>query len=298
MDEIRPVHRLFALSWIDFFEGTDVRIETELDLSRKQQFLDLVINRTSTQPLPRRLPDGFEPLGIYNLLTFKSHWDTLDAWTILELLGHFVNHRKQFSPSLSDLLPFSNYRLFAVCARFPHNLAQAVPLQQVQAGVYDLPVLDLTVRIIVANQVPTEEQNALLHLFSAKEELLQYGREHYRPRSAETSTLLYDLFRVYEEGKEMDERLKAYAREVKARLLASMSPEERLQGLSTEEWLKVLPPEERLRGLPPEERLKGLSPEERLKGLSVEEVLRILPPEVQEALLRKLKDNGSPSSAS
>ena len=45
MSEIRPLHRLFGLSWIDFFQGTSIDVETELDLSQKQQFLDLVLIR-------------------------------------------------------------------------------------------------------------------------------------------------------------------------------------------------------------------------------------------------------------
>ena len=50
--------------------------------------------------------------------------------------------------------------------------------------------------------------------------------------------------------------------------------------------------DELLESLPAEERLKGLPAEERLKGLSAEEVVRALPPEVLEALARKLIANG------
>ena len=45
--------------------------------------------------------------------------------------------------------------------------------------------------------------------------------------------------------------------------------------------------------MPLEERLKGLSAEERLKGLSAEEVVRALPPDVLEAITRRLTANGS-----
>jgi hypothetical protein len=105
MSETRPLHRLFGLSRIDFFQGTPVAVETELDLSLKQQFIDLVLIRKGPGPLPRPLPDGFEDLAAHNLLTFKSHQEALDAWALWELIGHFVNYRKQASPSLHDLLP-------------------------------------------------------------------------------------------------------------------------------------------------------------------------------------------------
>src|SRR6266702_1745296 len=114
MSEPRPLHRLFGLSWIDFFQGTAVSVETEMDLSLKQQFVDLVLNRQGLGPLPRRLPDGFEDLAPHNLVTFKSHQEALDCWALWELVGHFVNSRKQSSPSLQELLPETAFRLFAV----------------------------------------------------------------------------------------------------------------------------------------------------------------------------------------
>ena len=121
--------------------------------------------------------------------------------------------------------------------------------------------------MIVANQLPLQEHNAMLHLFSAREELLRYGREHYRPHSPETSTLLYELFKEYSEEPDMPDKLKEYVRESIDRILAS---------------------------LPPEERLKGLSVEERVKGLTAEELARGLPPETLEALARRLKAEGRP----
>src|SRR5262245_45005259 len=135
MSDIRPLHRLFELSWIDFFHNTPMGVETELDLSQKQQFLDLVLIRRSPEPLPRPLPDGFEDLAAYNLVTFKSHQEALDGWALCELVGHYVNYRKQVSPSLQDLLPEEDFRLFAVCARSPHKLAQQVALALLRQGV-------------------------------------------------------------------------------------------------------------------------------------------------------------------
>jgi hypothetical protein len=183
MSDPRPLHRLFGLSWTDFVQGTAIAIETELDLSLKQQFLDLVIIRKGREPIPRPLPDGFEDLAAHNLVTFKSYQETLDGWALCELIGHYVNYRKQSSPSLSDLLSESDFRLFAVCARYPHNLVQQVTLTSPQEGVYDMRLVTLPIRIIVVHQLPLEEHNALLHLFSAREEQLRIttGRNRRRP---------------------------------------------------------------------------------------------------------------------
>jgi hypothetical protein len=135
MSEQRPLHRQFGLSWHDFCEGTAFAVTPELDLSVKQQFLDLVVSRTGPGPLPQPLPDGFEDFADHNLITFKSHHEALDGWALCEVVGHYVNHRKQCSPSLKDLLPETDFRLYAVCMRFPHNLAQQIPLTKVREGV-------------------------------------------------------------------------------------------------------------------------------------------------------------------
>jgi hypothetical protein len=286
MSEPRPLHRLFALTWIDFCQGTTIAVETEMDLSLKQQFVDLVLLRKGLEPIPRPLPDGFEELAAHNLLTFKSHQEALDGWALCELVSHYVNYRKQSSPSLQDLLPESEFRLFAVSSRFPHNLAQQVTLAPLREGVYEVQVLTLRLRVIVVSQLPQKEPNAMLHLFSAKQELLRYGQEHYRPRSKETSTLLYELFKAYSEDPNMPESLEEFFRQSIDKLLKS---------LPAEELRKRLSPEERLEGLPAEERLKGLPAEERLKGLSAEVLIRALTPEVLEALARQLRANGPPS---
>jgi hypothetical protein len=139
--------------------------------------------------------------------------------------------------------------------------------------------------VMVVRELPKEEHNAMLHLFSAREELIQYGQEHYRPHAKGTSTLIYQLLRAYSEDETMSEKLKEFVRQSIDELLKNLPPEERLKGL---------PAEERLKGLPAEELRKALPIEERLKGLSEEEMIRALSPEMLEALARYFKRNGSP----
>ena len=234
MTDPRPLHRLFGLAWIDFFRGTGIEVETEIDLSLKQQFLDLILIRKQPGPVPRPLPDGFEDLAGFNLITFKSHHEALDGWALCELVGHYVNYRKQSSPALDDLLPESDYRLVAVCARFPQKLAQEAALTGLREGVYEVEALGLRIRVVVLGQLPQADENAMLHLFSAREELLRYGREHYRPHSSETSSLLLKLFKAYSEDPDMPDKLQEFVRETKEELLREMTPEERLKGLTSE----------------------------------------------------------------
>jgi hypothetical protein len=211
-------------------------------------------------------------------VTFKSHQEALDAFTLEELIGHGVNYRKQNGPSPQELLPRQDLRLYAVCVRFPHNLMQQLDAQPLRPGVYEVRYFGLSLRLVVVRELPCQEHNALLHLFSARTDLVRYGAQHYPLRSSQTSTLLIQLIRSYlTEGQLMPDQLEEFARQ------------------TIDELLRKLPAEERLKGLSPEERLKGLSPEERLADLSMDEVLATLPPQQREALARRFRDSGSAS---
>lgn len=80
-------HRLFGIGLIDLFTGTSYTVELERDLSLKQQFLDIIIIEQTEGELPTHLPEGLEPLAKHNLLTYKSLRESLDSWTIDELIG-------------------------------------------------------------------------------------------------------------------------------------------------------------------------------------------------------------------
>jgi hypothetical protein len=238
-------HRLFGLILTDFFTDSPYVVELEKDLSGRKQLLDVLILRTGPGRFVGQLPDGLEPLALYNLLTFRSHQDALTDWILKELTGHYVNYRKQVSPPRQALLPEGQFRLYAVTSRFPHNLHSAVPLERIQAGVYNCHRGTDTIRVIVAGQVAQTAHNAVWQLFSASEEKVVRGAEQYQQRSEETSTLLRQVFQNYQrEGLAMSYTMADFRRDY------------------VKEHLKDLSPEERMEGLSPEDRLKGLSTEE------------------------------------
>ena len=237
--------RGFGLLLTDFFAGSPYVVEMEKDLSLRKQLLDVVILRKRKGRFAERLPDGFDEIGDHNLITFKSHQEALDDWALKELTGHYVNYRKQLASTGQPLLPESAFRLYAVCSRFPHNLAQAVPWETLQQGVYACRRGTDHIRVVVAGQLPQTENNASLHMFSASADQWSYGTQHYRPRLPETSTLIYQLYKSYrKEGFNMSYTMKDFVKEF------------------TRDHLKELTPEERLKDLTPEERLKDLTPEE------------------------------------
>jgi hypothetical protein len=270
-------HRMFGLVVTDFFLGSPYSVELEKDPSFKQQYLDVVILRKHEGRLKYPLPDGLDDLADHNLLTFKSHHEALDDWALKELTGHYVNYRKQIAAADEPLLPERDFRLYAVCSRFPHNLAQEVPLERLREGVYDCRRGTDRFRVVVAGQLPRTESNALLNIFSAAAEQSLYGKVHYRPRNPDTSTVIYQLFEGYrDEGIIMPYTMEDFAREFAAKHFKDLTPKERQRAL------KALSPEERqefVKALSPEERqevMKVLSPEERLAGLSAEEIERAL----------------------
>lgn len=272
MPEQRPLHKLFGLSWLDFFEGTSFAVEMEKDLSIKQQRLDLVIVRQGKEPLTRTPPDGFEDLATHNLVTFKSYQEPLDAEALQELIAHYVNYRKQVSPSFDAPLPAADFRLYAVCVRVPENLMKECPLQRLREGVYELNAVGLSIRIVVVHQLPQAQQNAMLQMFSVRQEQLRYGKEQWRPNSLQISTLLLKFWKAYREDPDMHAKLQEFYRE------------------TIEELLNELPPEELRKHLTPAERVEGLSSEELLKALSPEQ-LRAM----KETIERQQTNGSSPS---
>lgn len=277
----RDWHRLFALAWADLLTDQPVTVEWEVDVARKAQKLDILLLRVEANPLTVRLPDGFEDLATHNLVTFKSIREPLDGEALDEMVGHYVNYRKIVSPR-AKMLPEKDFRLFAVSSRSPEGIRHLLT-KRLQAGVYLLKSFSKEIRVVVLRELPLEEQNAMMCLFSASLEQLSYGREMHDFRSREACTVLDQLFDLYERETEMRVDLKAFARETYRKMYERMTPDER------ERFFAELAPEQRLAGLAPEQRLAGLTPEEQLKALS---------PEAKEALLRQLEGAKPPAAAS
>ncbi len=272
-----PWHRLFGRILEDLYTGTSYRVEVEKDLSIKQQFLDVaVIEMEERGPGFVGLedpPDGLDDLGRHNLITFKSFQDTLTPWSMDELLGHFVNYRKQCSPDKEKLAPLSAFRLIAVTARYPRALASEAKFAERCAGVYTMKWGSQDVRVVVLGQVAMVPRNAVWGLFSGKPERVLKGELDYRWKRADTSTVVQLLYRTYRaRGVTMPYTAEDFRRDLLDEVVKMYPLDEVMSKYRPEERLKGLRPEERLKGLRPEERLKGLRPEERLKGLTPEQL--------------------------
>ncbi len=291
-------HHLLGTGLSDSFSGSCYKVVIEKELSLKKQKLDLLIIEQESGPPVSEVPDGLENLVRHNLITYKSVRQPLDAWALDELIGHYVNYRKQISPSFDELLPLEDFGLYAVSTRHPQKLEAEVALQPIKEGVFQFRWGGRVIRLIVLSEVEQIARNKLWLMFSGVTEKVQYAFSQFKFRQQELRPLFKTLVDSYRlEGITMSITVEDVKREIRRDLLASFTTEEILQEVRPEELLEKLPPEvllkklspeERLKGLPPEERLKGLPPEERLKGLPPEERLKGLSQKQIEAYLKKL----------
>lgn len=248
-------HRLFGIALTDLFTGAPFTVELEKDLSLKQQRLDMVIIRKAEVQFEGKLPDGLENLVEHNLLSYKSMQEPFDDWVVDELIGHYVNYRKQVSPDLHNLLPKEMFRLYGVSTRFPQNLADVVPLLPLQEGVYQMIWGTHQIRLLVLSEMPETESNAIWNLFSSVPEKFTSGATQYRNRTTDMSSLINKLFEKYRlEGLIMPYTMEDFRREVAREYLETLTVDEVLQLLTTDD------------------RLRGLSTDDRLRGLSLEQI--------------------------
>jgi len=142
-------HELLGAVLIDFFDGSPYVVETEVDLSLRKQYLDIVVIRKKEGDFQRLLPDGFTPLANHNLISFKSHQDTFDSWTVQELTGivdNLISMYRKEDTSMATTLEELNQKL----------LNEALEKASVK---------DLLKRLTVAQRLeglPTEEIEAFL----------------------------------------------------------------------------------------------------------------------------------------
>ena len=258
----------------DQFYGSPYKVEVEVDLARQAQFLDVVVvEQQQIQPWPEavQLPDGLEQLKPYNLITFKSYHESFNDWAVKELIGHYVNYRKQVSDK--KLISQSSFRLYAVSNHHPNTLAQFLTPTD-KSGVYDLTWGSDTIRLIVLSQIGPEPKNDLWHLFSHQREQVTQACQRYQPHHQQKGyAVIRRLTEQYQlEFPDMAYTFEQFTKEFVADHLNMLSADEVLQRYS------------------PDEVLQRYSPDERLKNLSPDEIANHLSPEALQQLLARLQD--------
>jgi hypothetical protein len=178
-----------------------------------------------------------------------------------ELIGHYVNYRKQRLAGDGKRHPLDAFGLYAVATRYPEQLTRVQPLRATAwDGVYELPWGGHLVRVIVLNRIEQHPRNAAWELFASEQDRMRQGLAHYRARHPHPSDsghweLLEQLYRLYRrEAPDMAYTLEQFLRETHEMVI-----DEAIRS-NPEAILQRFDPEERLKGLNPEDRLKGLDP--------------------------------------
>lgn len=219
----------------------------ELDLTKLKRMFDVVITRKTSGKIPVDLPDGLDNLAEHNLLTYKSMYRSLTSFSVVELLGYYIDYRKQFKNGKNKLPPEA-FRLYGVATKFPNRLARQVPFRPIQEGVFEIEfeLLSFCMRIIVLDSVPKTPNNALWHLFSGVRESAEPLLSSYQCRTRYMNAVLYKVFEFYGWEGDMPYTVKNFGRDfVREHLhllspqevLSQYKPEERLTGLQTEQCL-------------------------------------------------------------
>jgi hypothetical protein len=278
----RDWHRLLGMFMTVHFYNSPYEVEVEKDLTIRKQLLDIIIIKRYKDSGFNLYPAGLENMSKHNLISYKSIHESFTVWSLMELIGHYVNYRKQTSKSLSNLLPEEDYRLYGLTTHEPTQLMGRLKWKSVSQGVYDIECVTMNVRLIVLSKIPKSVNNELWRLFSARAEVVEEAISHYQEnyRKSEYSILMQQLYEFYiKEKLPMTYTLEQFKRDFIISHLRDVPTEEVLKQYSPEEVLKQYSPEEVLKQYSPEEVLKQYSLEEVLKQYSLEEVLKQYSPE-------------------
>ena len=191
-------HHIFGMALTDLFTDSKYRVEVEKEL-KMNQFLDILVVEEQTGNAISELPDGFEDLSKYNLITYKSLRQPLDSWSLDELICYYVLYRKLVSPSLDNLMPTDQFRLFGISTRYPQNLSQIEHLEYVKNGIYRLIRGEFEISILVLSRMPLNQRDAIWNMFATKQKQIQFGLENSRWKSNDfKQSVINILFQKYQ----------------------------------------------------------------------------------------------------
>ena len=163
-----------------------------------------------------QLPDSLNLLKAHNLLTYKSFRETLDAFAMDELIGHFVNYQKLIEQRLSS----EQAQLYAISTRYPQKLFQQLqPTTTTQNGIYMLLWGQHSVCVIVLGKIAPHPHNAAWNFFSDQQDRIRQAAKDYTWKQPQ-AMIMQQLYRHYqlEEWIQMPYTYEQFEREFKEEL--------------------------------------------------------------------------------
>ncbi len=257
---------------------------SEFQLSREPLRIDVVVVRRSrpgVPPAPHLLASVVANLADHTIVHFKGPTDELERDDARMLLAYVLQYL--VVAELEDPAPVV---LRVVAPRLTPRFVEALKalgceLTSAEAGVHEGRLLIFPLRVV--ETVPANARAGEHLLYTVTPGMLA-DPGGIPALSGEESEVFYALREHVEQlrhplpgrkrrhMKDEDKVAESFEEAMK-RIMARMSPEERLAGLAPEQVLRAYAPEQRVAGLAPEQRLAGLAPEQRLAGLAPEQRL-------------------------
>ena len=223
-------HRIFGITLTDYFLDTPFEVELERDFSVRKQILDVAIIRKDGGTFEGEPADGLEDLSDFNLMTYKSGHEAMNADAIDELPTYFTGLRKMLAPKVRR----DNTRLLAVSTRYPKALNAAIPLQEDKPGIYLVPWGDRSVKIIVPKETDKIPRNAIWHMHGWEQASVDFGLQNYQWKSEGYSSIIKLLDKAYrEEGLRMY-TMEDFQKDAAEVILGDMTPEDYVKASSPE----------------------------------------------------------------
>lgn len=180
-------HRLGGMVLTPLFNLLGYTTYLEVDLSLKQQLLDvLVVRREKIPPKDSGLPkiywEAFEDFNEYNLISFKSFHESFNGYALMEFHGHAINYHK------AKEVDFEKINLYAITNHYPKKLLKPFEGTKFLTTIKKDEIFDLTLSTVTRMRfvILRTTDNPLLALFSNDPPKVEAG---YRKLSEETDLL-------------------------------------------------------------------------------------------------------------
>lgn len=172
-------HRLLGIVLTPFFTHLGYLTKIEMDLSTKEQLIDIIVVRRTSMPvkesgLPAVYWEAFDELNEHNLISFKSYSESFNILALLELFGHLASYHKTFN------IPLDKINLYAITHHYPRLILGPFAKTKFLTIVKEKEIFDLKLgnyprlRVVVVRQT----DNPILALFSGNWEKVEaaYGQ--------------------------------------------------------------------------------------------------------------------------
>ncbi len=180
-------HRLGGMVLTPLFNLLGYTTYLEVDLSLKQQLLDvLVVRRENISPKDSGLPkvywEAFEDFNEHNLISFKSFHESFNGYALMEFHGHAINYQK------AKEVDFNKINLYAITNHYPRKLLKPFEGTEFLTTIKKDEIFDLTLSTVtrVRFVILRTTDNPLLALFSNDPPKVDAG---YQKLSQETDLL-------------------------------------------------------------------------------------------------------------